>query len=309
MTVRGIGLGLLGCAASYLAAGPEAKPGPATPFFWATMAERDGSAPAIGHALERGGALPSIWMRTANWHFVNGDPKSGLLALRSVLSATGEWDRPVFSTAVRLSPDIPSVLENAIGDRRSGEALLRFLLNEDRIEESGMAWGWLQRRGWAGAELGDLYMNRLIDDKLLEAAWEARGSKALLLDPGFEEPPGQRGFRWIAARAPVNRDSGNRHGGVSSLRVGGCVFQRTILRGAAYSLTGWIKGGPVHVQVFDEAHEGAGYSLNVGRSSDHWTRFRLPINKTGGVRLVQVRVEVVSGEAWLDDFALESGNG
>lgn len=334
---------LLGCAA---AARPLYAP------TWVDRAEaamRRGDVARADTLLGLASALwparPRLLWRTALLRAERGNGAESLRLLRAYLDATdvSQMDEPLLRVAAQAEPDASRRLHELLPqddpDRRAEEIrrILHVALQSGDLPLAEPAWLEVPDDVRSGGEILDLYVEALLrqgETGRAIAAWRRHRSVATepdaVTDGGFEEDPGQRGFRWRVRQAPGAvwaRDAAVRHEGRHSLRIAfdgesdagfQHVSQLVPLTPGAYRLQGFWRGRdlrPGAGPYVEAAARGAPsrVSLPPRAGTWDWEPFAIEFRVQPGVAFVEVRLRrdaVASGlglrgELWLDDVDVQ----
>lgn len=188
---------------------------PASPYAWCSLGEafrENGSAQKAAYCMSRavdlGGSIPSILMRSANFHFSEGDTDAALTATARILELVNSYDEVIFSSYRRFGVPISRVLSHGLpADSRPRQGFFRHLLNWGESSQVQLTWETLARESRTNDDLAGLYIDYLLSRGLCGQAmniWpvhlgERRGDYPeanLLFHGGFEDEPTGTRLDW-----------------------------------------------------------------------------------------------------------------
>ena len=186
------------------------------PFRWVEAAEQfaaagemDKAKGAFLQAQKMGPEIPAIWVRTANFYFLQNQPEAGIEAVSKVLKITSANDDFVFVYFDQFAPSRDHVYRAILDNRRASRSYLSYLMARSRGEEAFSMWDQNSQRGYIDRPLLVQYLEFLIKQQQFQQAvklWaasltpEQRGDYPtlnMIYNPGFEQSPSGSVLDWV----------------------------------------------------------------------------------------------------------------
>ncbi len=319
----------------------------ANPFRWADL----GDALAANHqlpeartcfrrALELNRRLPQIWLRDANFHFMQGEVDEAVGSAVLVLKTVPDYDGVLFNYFDLLVGNTDRVL-NRIGDnRRAAVAYVDHLIDTSQTDAAIAAWRRVFRSGWIDQRTVGSYVDLLLRQRRYEAAandWAAfthrrEDDPNAVFNGSFEEDPFGSALDWRISKSAdfdTEIESDAAHDGKRALHIVfsgkanvayAHVSEEVIVRPGRYRFSAWVRAekittneGP-RLEVCDPQNLSR-LDVKTGPylGSFGWTHVDQEFTLPPDVNMVEIRVlrtpsgkfdNKIDGEFWLDSVEL-----
>ena len=311
---------------------------------WRGLGRTADEKTSVRGALIHDPRTPDVIWEAANFDLTRGDTTTALRAFKTVIENDPTLATRALVLSLQASPDIQSILDNALPATAEAHLqLLQLLMARNEAASAARVWEDLVA---LKTPLPDTESLHFVDFFLArEKAGDARriwqqiierspgmsayqtSSDNLVVNPGFEQDILNGGFDWRYAAAPeitVTVDQASGHTGQRSLLLtylgsredSGWLQYIPVKPGAHYKLSGFTKAESLRsaslprIAVTDDANKLTLWLSGEVSDSSAWQEVRGNFVAGPATALVTLRIvrrpaePVVRGRLWLDDFRI-----